>query len=44
MKTIQCAHPLTYFFLINDAAYKTLSGAKPLHVIFDKVDAYIQKT
>ena len=26
-----------------DVAYKTLYGAKPLHIIFNKVDGYIRK-
>ena len=28
---------------INDVAYKTLYGAKPLRIIFDMVDGYIRK-
>ena len=31
------------YFLICDAAYKTLFGVKPLRIIFNKVDGYITK-
>ena len=33
----------TEIFLIYGVAYKTPCGAKPLHIIFDKVDEYVKK-
>ena len=32
----------TKFFLINDILYKALIGAKPLRIMFDKVNGFIR--